>query len=91
MNNQKYYSKLLKHPYWFAKRKEILARDNNSCRNCFVSVNLNVHHLQYHYSESQKSMVAPWQYDNQYLITLCVRCHELGHKIFKKIPTFKIN
>ena len=91
MKPQESYTKLLKHPNWFAKRKEILSRDKNSCRNCSANTNLNVHHLQYHYSNSQKNMVAPWQYDNKFLITLCSRCHELGHTLYNTIPIFKIN
>jgi len=84
-----YYLSLLKSPRWFQKRKEILERDGNKCRNCGSVKNLEVHHKQYHYHKATKTMVMPWNYDNKYLITLCKVCHELGTKTYK-INTFKI-
>jgi hypothetical protein len=31
----------------------------------------------------------PWDYEDRFLITLCVRCHNAGHTEFS-IPTFKM-
>jgi hypothetical protein len=31
----------------------------------------------------------PWDYEDRFLITLCVRCHNAGHTKFS-IPTFKM-
>lgn len=81
------YQRLLKHPLWFAKRNEILKRDQNKCACCGADKDLNVHHKQYQINAINQ-FLPPWQYDNKYLITLCKKCHDLGHKKFN-IPVFK--
>jgi len=91
MNNKVFYEKLLRHPRWFEKRNSILKRDLNQCKVCGSSLQLNVHHKQYHYSARANGMVAPWQYQDKYLITLCANCHKKGHSLFNPIPVFKIS
>jgi 5-methylcytosine-specific restriction endonuclease McrA len=89
-NPNKTYSDLLKTPQWLRKRKLILMRDNNQCINCNTHKNLQVHHKQYQYNSTIGDFVAPWDYDNKYLITLCRKCHGLGHDLYK-VPVIKIN
>ena len=50
--------------------------------------NLQVHHRQYHWSRRLNGHIFPWAYKNQYLITLCDRCHYYGHKKYT-VQTFK--
>lgn len=83
------YKKLLDCHQWKMKRKKILSRDNNTCRNCGETSQLNVHHKQYHKSTKTGLHVKPWAYASKYLITLCVTCHTIGHKQYQ-IPTFNI-
>jgi 5-methylcytosine-specific restriction endonuclease McrA len=82
------YNELLQMPEWHAKRQEILSRDFKRCRNCGSKEGLQVHHRQYHcFANGDK--VTPWTYESKYLITLCVGCHQNGHKAFK-VPVFKL-
>lgn len=68
------YSEKLKHPRWQKKRLEIFQRDNWRCRQCGDSeTELSVHHTAY------RKGSAPWDYDGNELITLCVNCHENAH------------
>ena len=87
MNNRIIYQKLLKHPKWFNKRTEILKRDLMRCACCGSNHELNVHHKQYQIN-SKNQFIAPWQYESRYLITLCKKCHDIGHKQYN-IPVFK--
>lgn len=65
------YAEKLQDPRWQKKRLEILERDNWTCRDCGRSdVTLNVHHKAYLKGKS------PWEYDGEYLQTLCKTCHE---------------
>lgn len=68
------YSKKLKSPLWQKKRLEIMKRDNFQCQLCLdTETTLNVHHKQYINGND------PWEYDNDFLITLCEDCHrEIG-------------
>ncbi len=68
---------------WKIKRLEILQRDNNSCRNCGNTQELQVHHRQYHFSSEHGKFVEPWEYNNLLLITLCKKCHGLGHSKYE--------
>lgn len=83
------YDLLLKMPQWFEKRKIILARDNNKCRCCGVTTGLQVHHRQYHVNKRTGHKQLPWKYEDKYLITLCDKCHSVGHEKYK-IPSFII-
>ncbi|HRI86197.1 MAG TPA: HNH endonuclease [Ignavibacteria bacterium] len=84
------YSKHLRNPKWFAKRKAVLKRDKNKCRICGAGKNLVVHHRQYHIDKKCGRFINCWDYKMKYLITLCRRCHELGHKQFI-IRNYKFN
>lgn len=70
------YSEKLRSPLWQKKRLEILQRDNFTCLNCGDNKShLHVHHLQY------LRFKDPWEYDNDYLITLCNKCHNEEEKL----------
>ena len=75
-------------PRWRIKRELILKRDQGKCRNCGSREKLQVHHRQYHYDSKTGFHEDIWEYKNKHLITLCDKCHEAGHKIYK-IPSFK--
>jgi hypothetical protein len=65
------YSEKLKDPRWQKKRLEILNRDKFACQDCFETTKtLHVHHLDYEQGAD------PWDYPDNYLITLCEDCHE---------------
>lgn len=83
------YSSLLETPEWSQKRKRILKRDQGKCQNCGLTFSLQVHHKQYHINSYTGEFVAPWQYQDHYLITLCDKCHQNGHKHYK-VPVFNI-
>ena len=64
------YQEQLKSPKWQKKRLFILERDNWACQICGDTENmLSVHHMDY--IKGYK----PWDYENEYLITLCSSCH----------------
>ena len=68
------YSEMLNLPQWQRKRMKIMDRDNFHCAICGTdSVQLNVHHKFY------ISGNAPWEYDDDALITLCKDCHSKEH------------
>lgn len=78
------YADLLKRPEWYRRRKEIFARDGFLCQKCSSSGydrQLQVHHLRYRVG------VAPWEYEDEELLTLCIDCHKLTHAT-SKIPVF---
>jgi 5-methylcytosine-specific restriction endonuclease McrA len=77
------YGLLLKHPRWKRKRSQILDRDEHTCLYCNTKTNLQVHHRQYHISKRSGNFKDPWNYPNRYLVTLCIKCHKLGHEKFK--------
>jgi len=59
---------------WKIKRQEILHRDRYKCRKCGCKYSLQVHHKIY--VKGRK----PWEYTNQFLVTLCGRCHLKEHQ-----------
>ena len=83
------YESLLKAPQWQEKRNKILSRDRNQCLNCSAGNNLEIHHKQYHFDQKKGQMVLPWEYEDKYLITLCSKCHETGHQLYK-VPVYTI-
>jgi len=83
MKNDEIYATLLSHPHWFAKRKDILKRDNCTCQNCGSIKDLQVHHRQYHIDKKTRQKRMPWEYNNNFLITLCKNCHQAGHKQYQ--------
>lgn len=65
------YSEKLKDPRWQRKRLEIMERDDFSCKICMdCESTLNVHHSYY------GKGLDPWDYDSEYLMTLCEECHK---------------
>lgn len=69
MANQNYAEKL-KDPRWQKKRLEIFERDSWTCRFCLNSDSpLTVHHLCYFPKRE------PWEYEDDFLLTLCEDCH----------------
>ena len=77
------YTNQLELPQWHLKREEILKRDSYRCRACGSAVSLQVHHRQYHIDKKTGEYVAPWKYNNKYLITLCNKCHTGGHLLYR--------
>lgn len=69
------YQQLLQKPAWQRKKNKILERDNYSCRFCGNEhETLHAHHIQYLQKNGQ--LIAPWEYPDLFLITLCSTCHE---------------
>jgi 5-methylcytosine-specific restriction endonuclease McrA len=65
------YVEKLKSPEWQKKRLEILQRDKFTCTMCgSTEKQLHVHHKVYIYKND------PWDYENEFLTTLCLECHE---------------
>ena len=85
----KTYSELLRSVQWLEKRKTILKRDEYRCRNCGSSYGLEVHHRQYHILKCFGDFRKPWAYYESNLVTLCARCHQVGHKKYK-VPVFNV-
>lgn len=64
------YSEKLRDPRWQKKRLEIMQRDKWTCQFCGdKEANLQIHHIRYIRS------MAPWDYENFDLQTLCELCH----------------
>ncbi len=75
------YAEKLKNPLWQRKRLEVMNRDEFRCCNCYDNTKtLHVHHLDY------ISGREPWEYDNDYLMTLCHECHQ---EIAERRPDFE--
>lgn len=78
----KTYSEKLKDPRWQKKRLEIMDRDSWACQDCGKdNGTLNVHHLRYINGKK------PWEYKNNYLITLCDSCHAISHYKIEVVST----
>lgn len=76
----KTYSEKLKDPKWQRKRLEIMERDTFQCQICWnKEETLTVHHKSYIKGRD------PWDYDDEYLITLCEDCHQSVHYWEKNI------
>lgn len=72
------YKEQLTHPNWQRKRLEIFERDKFTCCVCGNTEHqLEVHHLIYFKDKHA------WEYNNNYLITMCHNCHlaETNEKI----------
>jgi 5-methylcytosine-specific restriction endonuclease McrA len=68
------FKKLYLHPYWQRRRLEILSRDDFKCTKCGCDdLPLHIHHDYYEYG------LKPWEYEDEYLRTLCEDCHEEYH------------
>jgi len=66
---------------WQEKRLLIMQRDNFTCRSCGKKegVTLNVHHIYYEKNR------APWEYEDDMLITWCEDCHKKRHELQKHV------
>jgi len=60
-------------PRWKAKADEIKRRDDYFCQLCNRKISLHVHHIVY--IKGRKL----WDYEDEYLITLCEYCHRGEH------------
>lgn len=83
------YGASLLDPRWKAKRQEILARDHYECVFCKSRENLQVHHRQYHFSQTLNRFKEPWEYDSSLMITVCESCHQKGHRLYK-VPIMRV-
>lgn len=80
MVNKKTYLDKLKDPRWQKKRLEILERDEWFCQICGNNEStLHVHHRVYIKDKE------PWDYPDEYLVTLCEDCHEIEREQIKKV------
>lgn len=65
------YKEKLKDTRWRKRRREILVRDNFKCQKCNHRSYYNeVHHVVYKFG------LDPWDYEDEYLLTLCRNCHQ---------------
>lgn len=79
------YEQQLLRPEWQHKRLEILRRDNYTCQFCGeTDTRLNVHHLVY------LPNCKAWEYDNEYLLTLCEEPCHLDEEKMKELDKFLI-
>ena len=62
---------------WIKKRKEVLKRDNFTCRGCESKNDLQCHHS--YYINGRRL----WEYPLQSFLTLCRCCHEEFHEKIK--------
>lgn len=83
------YKDKLKTKEWYQRRSTILKRDNYKCIKCNSTENLHVHHKAYVIGRD------PWEYTDEYLVTLCSNCHEKEHRgkdikefIVKSLPVY---
>lgn len=77
------YQKKLLDPRWQKKRLRILERDDFTCQRCYDPENtLHVHHFLYIYGNE------PWEIDDEFLITLCERCHSEEREYYSKRESF---
>jgi hypothetical protein len=72
------YAEKLNSPLWHRRRQEIIDRDGGKCKLCLSRDYLQVHHLGYILGAD------PWQYPDDFLITLCEKCHS-REEAFKKL------
>lgn len=83
------YSEKLKDPRWQRKRLEIFQRDEWKCLGCGTAdTTLHVHHLKY--------SGEPWDVENEFLETLCEKCHDVREngnyigKQFRELPSSQV-
>jgi 5-methylcytosine-specific restriction endonuclease McrA len=74
------YSNQIKHPKWQKLRLKIFERDNFTCSCCSSKEKqLQVHHLYY----LPNTLI--WNYDEEALVTVCYKCHEILTKELPKL------
>lgn len=64
------YQEKLKDHRWIMKANDVKLRDNYTCQKCGCGDRLEVHHVRY------LRFTEPWNYPDNYLITLCRNCHQ---------------
>ena len=67
---------------WQQKRLKVMERDDWRCQSCGdkgEGITLNVHHIYYERGK------APWEYEDDILITWCNKCHSARHKMQKQL------
>lgn len=75
MNRAATYAELLLDPRWQRRRLEVFQRDGWRCRCCRTATRqLHAHHIAY------LKGLAPWEYEEHWLISLCDRCHVNEHR-----------
>ena len=65
------YNDQIKSGKWQKKRLEIMQRDDFQCLCCQSENQLTVHHLYY------LPGLKVWEYDNDSLVTVCEKCHNI--------------
>jgi 5-methylcytosine-specific restriction endonuclease McrA len=68
------YDWLIDKSRWKELRREVIKRDDFKCKRCGTKIELNtarIHHKTYYE-----------YYNSDYLITLCIFCHDYTHKFF---------
>lgn len=74
MTKQVYSYRIIKNSKWQDKRKRIFERDNYICQRCGNHTGKPIlHHISY------ESGLLPWDYPDEYFITLCPHCHAAEH------------
>ena len=69
------YAQKLKDPRWTRRKTQILTRDDFTCQECQRSDRpLHIHHEFYLRAHE------PWEYKDEWLVTLCEVCHENREK-----------
>lgn len=80
------YSERLKHPKWQQKRLKIFEKDDWTCQTCGETENtLHCHHIDYIHGHD------PWDYPDNYFITLCEDCHEAIERAKKRSFIFNMD
>lgn len=69
------YHALLKDPRWVEFSAEFIRNSGCKCWNCGEEEHLQVHHLTY------RDDLAPWEYPEDELRTLCADCHQAIHLV----------
>lgn len=69
-------------PRWQQKRLKIFERDNWECQACGEDeITLNIHHIHYYlFRKKIDEIEGPWDYPDNFLVSLCNDCHEDAHK-----------
>lgn len=76
------YEKKLVSPLWQKRRLEIMQRDGWQCKFCGIKTEeLHVHHVFYLPNRQ------PWEYEDEYLVTVCHACHSEEEKMKAEDPT----
>lgn len=74
------YAQQLHDSRWYARREQILDRDNYCCQDCLCGKDRLTPHiqLQVHHKTYIDGLMA-WEYPDELLITLCSKCHAKYH------------